>query len=145
MILYKRKSSVIYRGWYITEFFLSSITKRCTECFILLALGILDIFMFQSPNGVQNAFWHGGYSRWRVNCFNHQTVYRMLWWLCKMMWWCSVSITKRCTECFRETLEKAVKTYAFQSPNGVQNAFYKYGRIGIINGSFNHQTVYRML
>ena len=78
--------------------------------------------------------------------FNHQTVYRMLSALifiavivaivsitkrcteCFLqsvkklnnVW--AVSITKRCTECFREDDFKIFSSKEFQSPNGVQNA-----------------------
>ena len=56
----------------------------------------------------------------------------------------AVSITKRCTECFKKLINHYLRYIVFQSPNGVQNAF----EIGISSAAkegFNHQTVYRML
>ena len=57
---------------------LVSITKRCTDCFYLDNCIIPRLRKFQSPNGVQIAFWLSYKKRLGFFCFNHQTVYRLL-------------------------------------------------------------------
>ena len=59
-----------------------------------------------------------------TDCFNHQTVYRLLVGSSDSPGNIpDVSITKRCTDCFCKIGLQVYAKLPFQSPNGVQIAF----------------------
>ncbi len=123
-----------------------SITKRCTDCFQERIYARIQVQTFQSPNGVQIAFefiltyglfpcrfnhqtvyrllYYAAAARFaQLRGFNHQTVYRLLFRAILAKCEEIVSITKRCTDCFSVILLALPFTVMFQSPNGVQIAF----------------------
>ena len=92
--------ALLWGRWNNTNIWSVSITKRCTDCFTWLRLEVSEL-LFQSPNGVQIALLPWGLQGLFGGCFNHQTVYRLLYWhILIMLCPKCVSITKRCTDCF---------------------------------------------
>ncbi len=126
-----------------------SITKRCTDCFsrrtrrlcqaaefqspngvqiaFSLAMTIISrLILFQSPNGVQIAFPR---KRQRLLLTKFQSPngvqIAFAYGGCYANY-LQVSITKRCTDCFRTTMLILSRLKLFQSPNGVQIVSWRF-------------------
>ena len=100
-----------------------SITKRCTDCFIM-----------------------SKYFEKSANRFNHQTVYRLLSGNNELYLYSDhVSITKRCTDCFRDFITDWTENNSgFNHQTVYRLLCYPCGPYGR-SVCFNHQTVYRLL
>ena len=147
-----------------------SITKRCTDCFLLRVIivtfhgqfqspngvqialntyeNIIRTLKFQSPNGVQIAFvtmadLEDGFVR-----FQSPNGVQIALALTLVSKWSSsrVSITKRCTDCFGILISKgADRVKEVSITKRYTDCFIQTVILHPISVRFNHQTVYRLL